>query len=490
MSSKKKHIIVRMAAPEFDQLTTLLFSRYPLDEWAAFARFGWRETQQALILTLTSIDPPSAGELDDSVGHVKITEPYSLRMALQAETHSLGVGVVHSHPLDCRPNPSTIDDDMDGYYAEYFGDFAKDRPYVSLIISKMGDHLSLSGRVFWRNSWLSVDRFAVERTPVETWREGTITGLRKDPLKERAARFSAAFGEEASIRLREASVAVIGAGGTGSMAIEVLARAGVGRIIVIDPDHISESNLERVHGSYSEHVQRHASKVAIAREHVLSINSKCSVEAYLGALPQKEIIDAVVSADVALGCTDQQHSRLSLSDISFRYLVPSIDCGVMLEGADGAVTGQVLQLVRFLSFDPCALCRGMINPTRVAEELMSEDERELRRAEAEAARERGEDPGPYWHGIPQLNTVGYLTGVAGAMAAAYAIGWITGRFDPPFSKTQMNLVAPCFDVTDLPPQARDFCACRRVRGWADQGGADALISAPEHWPPVKVLSSS
>ncbi len=74
----------------------------------------------------------------------------------------------------------------------------------------------------------------------------------------------------------------------------------------------------------------------------------------------------------------------------------------------------------------------MIIPTRLAEELMSEDERRRRQAEALEALKRGEDPGPYWHGLPQLNTVGYLTGVAGAMAAAYAIGWITGRFDPPF----------------------------------------------------------
>lgn len=105
----------------------------------------------------------------------------------------------------------------------------------------------------------------------------------------------------------------------------------------------------------------------------------------------------------------------------------------------------------------------MIIPTRVAEELMSEDEK-MRQSEADDALKRGEDPGPYWHGLPQLNTVGYLTGMAGAMVAAYAIGWVTGRFDPPFSRAQMNLVAEYFDVQDIPQPARDFCACRKVRG--------------------------
>ena len=52
-----------------------------------------------------------------------------------------------------------------------------------------------------------------------------------------------------------------------------------------------------------------------------------------GALPQGLAVDKLVEADVILGCTDQQHSRLALSDLVVRYLVPAIDCGVSLEEA-------------------------------------------------------------------------------------------------------------------------------------------------------------
>ena len=480
-------MIVRFADPEFTELKSLMFSRYPYDEWATFARFGWRETKQGLVLTLAALDPPSSGDLDESVGHVKIAEPYTLGRALAAETHSLAVGIIHSHPQECAPRPSPIDDDMDNYYSTYFGDFAKDRPYVSLIFSMFRDQLVASGRVFWKGSWLLVNRFVAETHAVETWIGGYVPPPPENENRGRVARLTSAFGEAASKRLRQATVAVIGAGGTGSMAIEVLARAGIGRLVIVDPDHLSESNLERVHGSQPDQVNQNTPKVIVARQHVRAINEKCEVEAYLGALPQAEVIDAVITADVALGCTDQQHSRLSLSDLSFRYLIPSIDCGVMLEGENGKITGQVLQLVRFLAADPCALCREMVFPHRIAEELMSPEEREFRQAEAEAARNRGEDPNPYWQGIPQLNTVGYLTGIAGAMAAAYAIGWITGRFSPPFSRTQMNLVAEYFDVQDIPASPRELCSCRRGRGHADQGQIDALISAPSHWPGVKLL---
>jgi hypothetical protein len=100
---------------------------------------------------------------------------------------------------------------------------------------------------------------------------------------------------------------------------------------------------------------------------------------------------------------------------------------------------------------------------------------------------KGENAGAYWLEEPQLNTVGYLTTAAGAIAAGYAIGWLTGRFEPPLSRLQMNLVAPFYDVTDVSGEPRDYCACRRVRGWADQAAAEAFVTAPTHWPAVQQL---
>lgn len=484
-TSPPARVLLRVAEPEFGQLRELVFRRYPELEWATFARFGWRETPRGLVLTLASIDAPCPGDLNERVGHVAIDEQYTLRMALNAEKHRLAVGVIHSHPQGCAPAPSRIDDDMDTYYAKYFPDFAPNRPYVSLILSAI-DGLVISGRVFWRGRWLQVEHTAAERTELETWPAGQRPRETSVEI-DRAARLASAFGEQALRRLRRSTVAVIGVGGTGSPAVEVLARAGVGRLILVDPDTFDRSNLERVHGGYPDDARQRTPKVLVAKRHVLAIDPSIEVEALLGRLPQPAVVDAVVSADVALGCTDQQHSRLALSDLAFRYLVPSLDCGVVLEGKDGRVTGQVAQFVRFLAADPCALCRGMIDSTRVMQELMSDEERSRRRAAAAQAMARGDDPNPYWRQQAQLNTVGYLTTTAGAMIAGYAIGWLTRRFDAPFQRMQMNLVAKFLDVTDQPQKQRPECACGQFRGWADQGAADALISAPDHWPTAKYL---
>ncbi|MBI3864175.1 MAG: ThiF family adenylyltransferase [Planctomycetia bacterium] len=481
--------IVRIANPELDLLTRLVFSRYPRWEWATFARFGWRERGDGLVISLAALEPPTTGDLDSRVGHVAIQEPYTLRVALAAEKHPLAVGVIHSHPREGVPEPSSIDDDMDGYYAQYLQGFAPSRPYVSLILSQIHGQLVMSGRVFWRGAWHVVKRFSAEPGPVQSWVQG-VGPTRMQPPRASTRRLSAAFGDEADSRLRQSTVAVIGAGGTGSAAIEVLARAGVGKLIIVDPDCLEESNLERVHGSIPRHASERRPKVAIAYAHAKAVNPACEIQAFVGSLPQAEIVDAVVGADAMLGCTDRQHSRLAISDLAVRYLVPSIDCGVMLEGQGGSVTGQIAQIVRFLPADACALCRGMVQSVKLHQELMSEEERERRREAARAAAIRGENAAAYWSDEPQLNTVGYLTTAVGALTAGYVLGWLTGRFATPFERLQMNLVAPFLDVTDNHVTPRADCTCRRVRGWADQAQADALISAPGHWPSVQLVHSA
>lgn len=474
---------VRLAVPEVDELLRIVFSRYPDKEWACFARFGWRVTPDALLMTLAAIDGPGVDDLDATVGHIAFSEPYTLRTALSAEKHSLAIGVIHSHPANCWPAPSLIDDDMDAYFSRYFADFAPDRPYVSLILSRNDGELCASARVFWRGKWLRAMHILVERMAAITWSPSIQEG--QTQASGRHARLVGALGVEAAGRLRRSCVGIVGAGGTGSAAIEVLARAGIGKLIIVDPDYIEESNLERIHGSLPRHATTKALKVAVARDHARAIDPDCEVLGIVGALPQREVIDALVSADVVLGCSDSHHSRLALGDLAVRYLVPAIDCAVTLEGRGGRITGQIAQFTRFLAADPCPLCRRMVTPERLGQELMSPAEQQRRKEAAEDARERGENPDAYWHTERQLNTVGFHTTMVGAVAAGYAIGWITGRFDTPFSCIQMNLVAPLFEVIECERESRSACACRRIRGWADQANADAFITAPAHWPPAR-----
>ena len=481
-------VIVRFGRQQWEDLCALLFSRYPNYEWATWVRFGWRRSGDEFVFTQAEIDPPRRDELDASVGHVAFQEPYSLRVALEAEHHPFAVGVVHSHPKECLPIASAIDDDMDRYYSDFLHGFTSGRPYLSLIISEVGGERVVSGRIWSGNAWHPVTRFVAEGFCIPTW-NGDRPPLNRPANRRRVARLQSQFGERATQRICNATVAVVGASGTGSPAIEVLARAGVGHLVVVEPDTLDESNLERVHGAYPHHASSRTSKALVAREHVAAIDPDIRFDAYVGRVPQPEVVDALATCDVIIGCTDQQHSRLALSEIAFRYLIPVIDCGVSLEGAGGEITGQTIQLVRFDTEGPCAICRGMIDWQQVSQELMSESDRDMFRRNALEAEERGDDPNGYWRNFAQLNTVGYLTTAAGALAAGCALGIVSGTFRPGFSRAQLNLLCGPIDAVDWQQAASSICHCQIRRGHADLSAADRFITPPSHWPEVSSVMS-
>ena len=64
-------------------------------------------------------------------------------------------------------------------------------------------------------------------------------------MDERFSRTAYLLGEDGVERLWQAKVAVFGLGGVGGMACEALARCGVGKLVLVDNDVVSRSNLNR-----------------------------------------------------------------------------------------------------------------------------------------------------------------------------------------------------------------------------------------------------
>lgn len=83
------------------------------------------------------------------------------------------------------------------------------------------------------------------------------------------------FGVEGAARIRIAHVVVVGIGGVGSWAVEALARSGVGRLTLIDLDHVAESNINRqIHATTASIGQ---AKVQAMRERIALIHPACVV---------------------------------------------------------------------------------------------------------------------------------------------------------------------------------------------------------------------
>ena len=97
-------------------------------------------------------------------------------------------------------------------------------------------------------------------------------------MEERFSRTALLFTEAGMERIFKARIAVFGVGGVGSYAVEALARAGIGEILLIDCDKVSESNINRQIIATYDTVGR--LKTEVAKERILSINPNARVRTY------------------------------------------------------------------------------------------------------------------------------------------------------------------------------------------------------------------
>ena len=97
-----------------------------------------------------------------------------------------------------------------------------------------------------------------------------------ESLTARFAGIGRIYGEQGLIRLNQSHVAVVGVGGVGSWVVESLARSGVGRITMIDPDDICISNMNRQLPALSTTIGR--PKVEVLKERLLQINPNLKVD--------------------------------------------------------------------------------------------------------------------------------------------------------------------------------------------------------------------
>ena len=94
----------------------------------------------------------------------------------------------------------------------------------------------------------------------------------------------------------------------------------------------------------------------------------------------------------------------------------------------------------------------------------------------------------YWIETPQLNTVGYLTTLAGSLVISYAIGYLTGRFDMNVNRIELNLSRHGIQIVEKDEKFDMDCTCSTGKGVSDQDPSTIMISAPQHWPQPLFLS--
>jgi molybdopterin-synthase adenylyltransferase len=237
----------------------------------------------------------------------------------------------------------------------------------------------------------------------------------------RQIRFSG-IGEEGQRRLLASHVAIVGCGALGSFQAEALARAGVGRLTIIDRDYVEASNLQR-QWLFEEADAEAALPKAVAAERALArVNSGVAVTGIVDDLTASNIDELLAAAALVLDGTDNFETRYLINDYCVSQRKPWIY---------GAAVGSYGLTMPVLPGDhPCFRCVY---------------------------------PEPPAGTLPTCDTAGVLGSITAAVAAiqvADALKWLSGGALKP-SITTLDVWDGAIRRIEAPARDPDCPACGR-----------------------------
>jgi molybdopterin/thiamine biosynthesis adenylyltransferase len=162
------------------------------------------------------------------------------------------------------------------------------------------------------------------------------------------------IGERGQERLRGAHAAVVGVGATGAATASLLARAGVGRITLIDRDFVEASNLQRQMLFDEEDARQALPKAEAARRKLVGINSSIEITAKIADVIPRNIVDLIEDASLILDCTDNFETRYLINDLCVR------------DGRAWIYAGAVGSYAATMNILPGTACLACVFPTAPA----------------------------------------------------------------------------------------------------------------------------
>jgi molybdopterin/thiamine biosynthesis adenylyltransferase len=297
---------------------------------------------------------------------------------------------LHTHPGEfANPTRSLYDEVVDDELRETFRVRSGADVYASIVASPADKGFRFTGAVWEREEAPApIERLLVvgDRLALHVAYDAPAS-TRVPEYFDRQVR---AFGGDVQRVLASLRVGIVGCGGTGSATAEQLARLGVGSLLLVDYDTLSDSNVTRVYGSSPADVGR--PKVDALADHLRRIAPTADVETIQGTVTDEVTARAMTGCDIVYGCTDDNAGRLVLSRLAAYYLLPLFDLGVLLSSEDGILRGIDGRITVVTPGGACLVCRDRIDLARAAAEQLSDKERAARQAEGYAPELVGVEP--------------------------------------------------------------------------------------------------
>jgi len=204
------------------------------------------------------------------------------------------------------------------------------------------------------------------------------------------------FGDRGRQILRAATIGVIGAGGAGMLAVQLLSLVGVGHLVVIDPDRVEPSNLPRLPGAtradarlpltaagrprWVQDVGRRLAtkKTRVAARLTRQAGQGTRISVFPVDVRDAAAATALLACDYLVLAADTATARHLVNVISYQYLIPMVQVGVKIPVDSAGTVGDLFAVTRPVTPDGgCLRCAGLIDATALAIESLPDAQRRL-----------------------------------------------------------------------------------------------------------------
>jgi molybdopterin-synthase adenylyltransferase len=173
------------------------------------------------------------------------------------------------------------------------------------------------------------------------------------------------LGQRSEADLRGAKIGIVGLGGGGSHVVQQAAHIGLGNYVLVDPDSIEDSNLNRLVGGTLKDVALGSAKIDIAVRMIRGIVPNANISPHAKAW--QEVADELKDCDVIIGGLDSVTAKDDLDRFCRRFLIPYVDMGMDVHEVDGRylIAGQVILTTPGAL---CLRCLGIVTEESLARE--------------------------------------------------------------------------------------------------------------------------
>lgn len=378
-------MVLRLPSAMADAINAHLFSGDG-EEHSVVVGAAMIETERGRRLLGRRIFPAADGVdyVSGENGHWMLTATFVRRCVLACADEGLVYLAAHNHAGSDRVAFSSIDMESHRHGYPALIDILDGKPAGALVFAER----AVAGDIWTSaNKNVALDHTVVVGVPQQVLYPVPPRPPVADPKYDRQVRL---FGDRGQAILASQKVAIIGAGGAGSLINQYLARLGVGHILIVDDDRLDNSNYPRVVGASPSDVKpwyrssllarllrwQPSNKVTIAERVAREANQGLRFEAVVGDVTDATVAQRLIDCDAIFLAADTMRARLVVNAICHQYLIPTWQVGAKVVSDSNGTIQDVFSVVRHLvPGQSCLWCNELIIPAKLAEEAASKEQR-------------------------------------------------------------------------------------------------------------------